>query len=71
MLDMTATRAGAGAVLRGLHGGRSRRHAAQEKQLLSEMEYREAQEKYGEDFTAKMGAEAVRDLLQQDRPGRR
>jgi DNA-directed RNA polymerase subunit beta' len=29
-----------------------------EKQLLSEMEYREAQEKYGETFTAKMGAEA-------------
>jgi len=35
-----------------------------EKQLLSEMEYREAQEKYGEGFEAKMGAEAVRDLLQ-------
>jgi DNA-directed RNA polymerase subunit beta' len=34
------------------------------KQLLSEQEYREAQEQYGEDsFTAKMGAEAVRDVL--------
>src|SRR5512137_766189 len=29
----------------------------QEKQLLNEMEYREAQEKYGDGFTAKMGAE--------------
>jgi DNA-directed RNA polymerase subunit beta' len=35
----------------------------QEKQLLSEMEYREAQEKYGEAFTARIGAEAVRDLM--------
>ena len=34
-----------------------------EKQLLSEMEYREAQDKYGEGFTAKMGAEGVRDLM--------
>lgn len=34
------------------------------KQLLSESEYREAQEKWGRDaFTAKMGAEAIRDLL--------
>jgi len=33
------------------------------KQLLTEMEYREAQEKYGEAFTAKMGAEGIRDLL--------
>ncbi len=35
----------------------------QEKQLLSEMDYREAQEKYGESFTARIGAEAVRDLM--------
>ncbi len=34
-----------------------------EKQLLSEMEYREAQDKYGEGFVAKMGAEGVRDLM--------
>jgi DNA-directed RNA polymerase subunit beta' len=34
------------------------------KQLLNEMEYREAQDKFGETaFTAKMGAEAVRDLM--------
>ncbi len=33
------------------------------KQLLSELEYREALEKYGDAFTAKMGAEGVRDLL--------
>ncbi len=34
------------------------------KQLLTEMEYREAREQYGDEFTAKMGAEAVKDLLQ-------
>ncbi|MBA3957865.1 MAG: DNA-directed RNA polymerase subunit beta' [Parachlamydiaceae bacterium] len=34
------------------------------KQLLNETEYREAQEKWGRDgFIAKMGAEAIRDLL--------
>jgi len=33
------------------------------KQLLSELEHREAVEKYGEAFTARMGAEGVRDLL--------
>lgn len=36
----------------------------EKKQLLSDTEYREAQEKYGRDaFVAKMGAEAIRDLL--------
>jgi DNA-directed RNA polymerase subunit beta' len=36
----------------------------EEKQLLSEMEMREAEEKYGEEaFVAKMGAEGVRDLI--------
>ncbi len=35
----------------------------QEKQLLNEKEFREAQDKYGEAFVAKMGAEAVRDLM--------
>ncbi len=34
-----------------------------EKQILSEEEYREAQELYGEEFSAKMGAEAIRDLM--------
>jgi len=33
------------------------------KQLLSETEYREALEQYGETFVAKMGAEAIRDIL--------
>src|SRR5436309_680406 len=33
------------------------------KQLLTEMEYREAREQYGEGFVAKMGAEAAKDLL--------
>lgn len=34
------------------------------KQLLTDTEYREAQEKWGRDaFTAKMGAEAIKDLL--------
>ncbi|MFZ5806972.1 MAG: DNA-directed RNA polymerase subunit beta' [Verrucomicrobiota bacterium] len=36
----------------------------QKKQLLNESEYREAQDQYGEaSFTAKMGAEAIRDVL--------
>ena len=35
----------------------------QEKQLLNEKEFREAQDKYGDGFVAKMGAEAVRDLM--------
>jgi DNA-directed RNA polymerase subunit beta' len=34
------------------------------KQLLTEMEYREAREQYGDGFVAKMGAEAVKELLQ-------
>lgn len=33
-------------------------------QLLSEMEYRDACDKYGDAFTARMGAEAVREVLQ-------
>ncbi|NCD32691.1 MAG: DNA-directed RNA polymerase subunit beta' [Spartobacteria bacterium] len=37
----------------------------QEKQLLSEIEYRENQDKFGETaFIAKMGAEGVRDLME-------
>ena len=35
----------------------------QEKQFLDEMSYREAQDKYGDEFVAKMGAEGIRDLL--------
>src|SRR5215831_15245373 len=35
----------------------------QKAQLLNEVEYREAQEQYGEDFTAGMGAEAIKKLL--------
>jgi DNA-directed RNA polymerase subunit beta' len=35
----------------------------QKCQLLNEVEYREAQEQYGEDFVAGMGAEAVKKLL--------
>jgi DNA-directed RNA polymerase subunit beta' len=39
----------------------------QKKQLLNDNEFREAQEKWGADaFTAKMGGEAVRDLLQSE-----
>ncbi|MGD0017013.1 MAG: DNA-directed RNA polymerase subunit beta', partial [Verrucomicrobiia bacterium] len=34
------------------------------KQLLTEMEYREAREQYGDGFVAKMGAEAVKQLLE-------
>ncbi|MDO5360126.1 MAG: DNA-directed RNA polymerase subunit beta', partial [Jeotgalicoccus sp.] len=35
------------------------------KQLLSEREYREYYDKFGNTFTAKMGAEAIKDLLSQ------
>ena len=35
-----------------------------EKQLLSETEYREFKKEYGNKFTAKMGAEAIKELLQ-------
>ncbi len=35
----------------------------EEKQLLDEMAFREAQDKYGDEFVARMGAEGVRDLL--------
>src|SRR5204863_7377510 len=35
----------------------------QNTQLLNEAEYREAQEQYGEDFVAGMGAEAIKRLL--------
>ena len=35
------------------------------KQLLTEAEYREERAKYGNRFVAKMGAEAIRDLLKQ------
>lgn len=35
-----------------------------ERQLLSEEEYKEAQEKYGADFEAAIGAEAIKKLLQ-------
>ena len=34
-----------------------------EKQLLTETEYREAQEQFGDSFVAKMGAEAIRDVF--------
>ena len=33
------------------------------KKLLTEMEYREAREKYGQDFKAAIGAEAIKELL--------
>ncbi len=35
------------------------------KEILTEMQYREARDKYGSDFKAAMGAEAVRELLTQ------
>ncbi len=45
----------------------SGRTTLERKQLLNDAEYREAQEKWGPDsFTAKMGAEAVRDLLEKE-----
>jgi DNA-directed RNA polymerase subunit beta' len=35
----------------------------EKKQMLSELEYREAQTKYGDGFTAMIGADAIRELL--------
>ena len=35
----------------------------EKKQLLTEKEYREMRERYGDEFEAAMGAEAVQDLL--------
>ncbi len=35
----------------------------EEKQLLTDKEYREAQDEFGDEFEAKMGAEAIRDVL--------
>ena len=37
--------------------------ALEEKQLLTDAEYKSAREKYGDDFKAGMGAEAVKELL--------
>ena len=36
----------------------------EEKQLLSDKDYREACDEYGDEFEAKMGAEALRDILE-------
>ncbi|MFN3484311.1 MAG: DNA-directed RNA polymerase subunit beta', partial [Planctomycetota bacterium] len=43
---------------------RSKRCPLKEKQLLTEEQYREARERYREDFEADMGAAAIRTLLQ-------
>ncbi len=40
------------------------------KQLLSEKEYHDALEKYGDDFYADMGAEAIKELLEEYDPAR-
>ena len=43
-----------------------------ERQLLTEDEYLKAQDEFGEDsFTAKIGAEAIRDMMIGDGPARR
>ena len=43
------------------------RPTLERKQLLNDIEYREAQEKWGRDaFVAKMGGEAIRDLLEKE-----
>ena len=38
--------------------------ALEEKQLLTDAEYKSAREKYGDDFKAGMGAEAIKELLE-------
>ena len=40
------------------------RSSLMQNQVLSEREYREAYEKYGDTFTASMGAEAIKELLE-------
>ena len=37
----------------------------EKKQLLTEKEYREMRERYGDEFEAAMGAEAIQDLLKE------
>src|SRR5205814_569312 len=44
--------------------GRSKKCPLKEKQLLTEEQFREARERYREDFEADMGAAAIRTLLQ-------
>ena len=40
-------------------------------QLLNDEQYYEAMEEFGDEFTAKMGAEAIQDLMMQiELPGR-
>src|SRR5439155_10485951 len=58
-------RAGARRVLRLLRGHRPWAAAAAKKQLLTEAEYREMREKYGQAYKATMGAEAVKGLLKE------
>ena len=41
----------------------------EKKQLLTEKEYREMQERYGDEFRAEMGAEAIQGPAGRDRPG--
>ena len=54
---------GARHLLRGLRRHRPRPDPAPEvTQLLNEAEYREAQDQYGENFRAGMGAEAIKEL---------
>jgi DNA-directed RNA polymerase subunit beta' len=42
----------------------------EDQQVLTEEEYREAKDEYGEAFVAKMGAEAIRSPLERSRPRR-
>jgi len=47
-----------------LRGHRPRRHWRSREAGLSEEEFREAHEEFGDAFVALMGAEAIRDLLE-------
>ena len=63
MLDISPRQLDKGPVFRQLHCHRPRLHAAGEKQLLTEREYKEMREKYEDTFEAGMGAEAIQKLL--------
>ena len=55
--------AGKSALLCSVHRHRSGLHPLEEKQLLTEKEYREMLERYEDEFKASMGAEAIQELL--------
>ena len=62
VLDMSP-RAGRNHLFCFICSHRTRKYEFREKQLLTEREYREKREQYGQEFQAAMGAEAIKQLL--------